>query len=58
MKTTLKKLWDMCNFAETIADCKRAENAVRSANISNDEFDDLMMTLTYNYREAYRSERQ
>ena len=57
MEKTLKKLWDMCNFAETIADCKRAEEAVRSANVSNDEFDDLMMTLTYNYREAYRSER-
>ena len=58
MKTTLKKLWDMCNFAETIADCKRAEEAVRNADISNDEFDELMMTLTYNYREAYRGERQ
>ena len=57
MKTTLKKLWDMCNFAETIADCKRAEEAIRGADISNDEFDDLMMTLTYNYREAYRAER-
>lgn len=52
MKTEIEKLWDMVNACETVDECNKAEKAVRTAKISNHDFDELMMAITFIYREA------
>ena len=51
----LKKLWEMVNSSETIEDVAKTEKVIRSAgdSITNDEFDELMMALSYISRECY-----
>ena len=53
---TLKQLWDIANGCETLADVARAEKIFRNEpGLSNDEFDELMMTVNYISRELYRA---
>ena len=54
---TIDTLWNKVNNCETVENCERAEKAIRAADINVDDFDELMMALTYLYREAYRAER-
>lgn len=49
----LTKLWDMVNSAETLDQVKEAEIAIRESDVNNEDFDDLMMALSYISRECY-----
>ena len=51
----LQKLWDMVNGVETLNAVKKAEKVLMECKeISNDDFDELMMALSYISRELYR----
>jgi len=49
----LKKLWNMVNRAETRQAVNDAEKAIKEADINNDDYDELMMALSYISRELY-----
>lgn len=55
---TIQNLWDMVNSAETVADVSEAEKVLRDADISNDDYNELMMALSAQSREAYRENRR
>ena len=48
-----QKLWDLVNACETVADCNAAEKAIRASDVDNETFDELMMSVSFIYREAY-----
>ena len=52
---SLQQLWDMVNGAETVEDVAEAEKAIRESDISNDDYNDLMMALSAQSRDAYRN---
>lgn len=53
---SLKGCWLIVNTAETLEECKIAYNWIYDNEvITNDEYDDLMITLSYKTREAYRT---
>lgn len=54
MKDFLTTAWDIVNKAETISEIASAEGWVRSNVTDNDLFDELMMTLAFKSREAYK----
>lgn len=60
MKKTLTDLWEMVNSVDTsttkaLPKLWEAEEAIQKAdNISIEDFDELMMTVAYLYREFYR----
>ncbi|MFA5324475.1 MAG: hypothetical protein WC373_17495 [Smithella sp.] len=53
----IAKLWTEVNNCENVADCTQAEKKIRAADLDPDNFDELMMAVTYLYREAYKAER-
>jgi hypothetical protein len=54
----IKKLWKMVNNAEDFNQVNKAENAIRTAKINNQDFDELMMALSFIYREINRQEKE
>ena len=55
---TVKELWEKVNGAETTADVAEVEKVLRDADISNDDYNELMMALSAQSREAYRHRRE
>jgi len=54
----LQRCWDMVNRIDTVAQANVAEAWLRANNIiDNEQFDDLMMALCYQRREAYHEGR-
>ena len=53
----LTELWQMVNSAQTLDQVYEAEAEIRkNTEISNDDFDELMMSLAYISRECYHEE--
>ena len=59
---TIKEYWDMVNNIQVIDNqvkirekCNAIEKMLKADNnIDNDAFEDLMMTITFIYRESYK----
>jgi hypothetical protein len=58
MADLVKKAWDLVNGVETRQDVIKAEAFIRENVKNNDDFDDLMMALTFQSRELYHAERR
>ena len=57
-KLSLKGCWAMVNRVDTIEKANIAESWLRENELlSNEDYDDLMMALTYLYRDIRRNER-
>ena len=53
----LTELWQMVNSAQTLEQVHEAEAEIRkNTEIDNDQFDELMMALSYISRECYYRE--
>lgn len=63
MKNDNQRLWDMVNSIDigtkkALQKLREAEEAIRKAdNITIEDFDDLMIALSYLYREFHRNNR-
>ena len=51
---TVNMLWDEVNNANTREDIMEAESLIQQADISVDDYNDLMMALSQISRELYR----
>ena len=51
---TLQELWNIVNNAQTLDEIENAKQQVIDANIDVDDTDELLNTLAYLSREAYR----
>ena len=50
----VQKYWDLVNAVDTMDQAKRAEKELKTANISNEDWDELMMALTFKIREFHQ----
>ena len=50
-KVDIEKLWGMISRIDTKEKAIIAEDFVRQCDLTNEEFDDLMMAISYCYRE-------
>ena len=57
MANFVEKAWEMVNNAESRNDITKAEAFIRANIKDNDEFDELMMALSFKSRELYRHSR-
>ena len=62
MDKTLDRLWNMVNSIDTsrsdaMPKLWKAEEAIKASNIDNDQYDELMMTVAYLWREFYKNRR-
>ena len=55
---TLRELWNLVNSAYTLDQIEQAEQTIVKADIDAYDFDELMNTLAYLKREAYRRKRR
>lgn len=53
MADVLSTAWNLVNSAETKAQLSNCENYVRTNIKDNDDFDDLMMAISFKWRERH-----
>lgn len=49
-KIAIEKLWGLVNRIDTIEKANIAEDFIRQCELSNEDFDELMMAITAQYR--------
>ena len=54
-KIDIEKLWGMISRIDTKEKAIIAEDFVRQCDLTNEEFDDLMMAISYCYRECSKA---
>lgn len=56
-KVSVEKLWGMVNRIDSKEKALIAEDFIKGCELSNEDFDELMMAITWQYRELNRRER-
>lgn len=56
-KVSVEKLWGMVNRIDSKEKALIAEDFIKGCELSNEDFDELMMAITWQYRELNRCER-
>ena len=56
-KIAIEKLWGLVNRIDTCEKAIIAEQYIKKCDLSNDEFDELMMAISFIYRECNKEQR-